>query len=213
MALALGDILATVCGYVLGSIPTAWLVVRATAGKDLRYEGSTNIGARNAYEVTGKRWVGVLITLGDVGKAIAAVSIARSLCSDFLGVASSAVSVVVGHNWSIFLRGRGGRGLAPAAGIALAINLLPLLLWLLMFATGYYAIRRHVHVGNVAGTLGTAILIVNTPGALLHATALSEPFHVVEFKIAMVIICLAILVRHLEPIRLLLQQWDTTEHQ
>lgn len=212
MALTPDDILAAACGYLLGSIPTAWLVVRATAGKDLRQEGSTNIGARNAYEVTGQRWVGVVIALFDVGKAIAAVSIARSLSGDFLGVASSAVSVVLGHNWSIFLRGQGGRGLAPAAGVALAVNPLPLLLWLMMYATGYFAIRRHVHVGNVAGTVGTAILIVNTPGGLLHATAIGEPFHVVEFKIAVVVICLAILVRHIGPMRsLLLQQSDSTE--
>lgn len=206
MSLSLGDIAAAACGYVLGSIPTAWLVVRLASGRDLRHEGSTNIGARNSYDVTGKAWIGILVAVLDIGKAVAAVALARMLSSTFLGIAASGTSVVLGHNWSIFLHGRGGRGLAPAAGISLAINPLPLVLWLVMYLTGYYAIRRHVHVGNVTGTLGTAILIVNTPGGLLHATATIEPFATVEFKLAVVVICLAILVRHLEPIRQLLRE-------
>ncbi len=206
MHLDLGVFLAAACGYLLGSIPTAWLLVRAYAGKDLRREGSTNIGARNSYEVTGKVWMGIVVALADAAKGAAAVLLARSLSGDFLAVASAAVSAVVGHNWSVFLRGRGGRGLAPAAGVALAVNPLPLVLWLLMYATGYYAIERHVHVGNVAGTLGTAILIANTPGALIHRFAVAEPLHVVEFKLAVVAICIAILIRHIEPMRQLLRQ-------
>ncbi|GIV52839.1 MAG: glycerol-3-phosphate acyltransferase 2 [Candidatus Kapaibacterium sp.] len=206
MSISLGDIAAAACGYLLGSIPTAWIVVRLASGKDLRHEGSSNIGARNSYDVTGKAWIGILVALADVGKAVAAVLLARMLASSFLGIAAAGTSVVLGHNWSIFLAGRGGRGLAPAAGVSLAINPLPLVLWLVMYLTGYYVIRRHVHVGNVTGTLGTAILIVNTPGALLHATANFEPFATVEFKLAVVAICLAILVRHLEPIRQLLRE-------
>ncbi len=206
MSISLGDIAAAACGYLIGSIPTAWIVVRLASGKDLRHEGSSNIGARNSYDVTGKAWIGILVALADVGKAVAAVLLARMLASSFLSIAAAGTAVVFGHNWSIFLGGRGGRGLAPAAGVALVINPLPLVLWLVMYLTGYYAIRRHVHVGNVTGTLGTAILIVNTPGALLHETATCEPFVTVEFKLAVVAICLAILVRHVEPIRQLLRE-------
>ncbi|MCS7302940.1 MAG: glycerol-3-phosphate acyltransferase [Bacteroidota bacterium] len=206
MKLELGTILAAAIGYLLGSIPTAWLLVRWVTGKDLRCEGSTNIGARNAYDVTGHAGLAIAIAVLDAAKGAAAVLLARAISHEFLAVASAALSAVIGHNWSIFLRGRGGRGLATAAGIAAAVNWLPLVLWLLMYATGYFAIRRHVHVGNVAGTLGTAILLVNTPGALLRATAVAEPFHVVEFKIAFVAICIAILVRHLEPIRQLFRE-------
>jgi len=206
MHLDVGVFVAAAIGYLLGSIPTGWLLVRLVSGKDLRHEGSTNIGARNSYEVTGKAWIGVTVALIDAAKGVVAVVLARWIGGEFLAVASAAVSVVIGHNWSIFLRGRGGRGLAPAAGVALAVNPLPLGLWLLMYATGYYAVMRHVHVGNVAGTLGTAILIVNTPGGLIHRFAMFEPLDVVQFKLAVVGMCVAILVRHLEPISQLLRQ-------
>lgn len=204
MNIELGVVAAAAVGYVLGSIPTAWLIVRAVAGKDLRREGSANIGARNSYDVTGKASIGITVALLDALKGASAVWCARLVGGDFLATAAAAVSVVLGHNWSVWLRGRGGRGLAPAAGVSLAINPLPLVLWMVMYVTGYFAIRRHVHVGNVAGTLGTALLIFNTPGALLHATAWTEPFNVAQFKLAMIAICLAILVRHIEPVRQLL---------
>ncbi len=212
MDVTIGDVVASACSYLIGSIPVAWIVVRLSTGKDLRHEGSTNIGARNSYDVSGNVWIGFLVALLDIGKAILAVALARTLTESFHGVAAAGLCVVLGHNWSIFLKGRGGRGLAPSAGVALAINPLPLILWLLMYATGYYAIRRNIHVGSVTGTLGTAILIVNTPGALLHAMAVSEPFVTLEFKIAVVAICVAILVRHIGPIHRLLHQerGDTT---
>ncbi|MCX8051200.1 MAG: glycerol-3-phosphate acyltransferase [Chlorobi bacterium] len=206
MHIEVGTFVAAALGYAIGSIPTAWLVVRRLVGKDLRREGSGNIGARNSYDVTGKTWVGIAVALADTAKGAAAVIVAQLVSSDFLGAVAAGTSAVIGHNWSMFLGGRGGRGLAPAAGVALAINPLPLVLWLLMYATGYFAVRRHVHVGNVAGTLGTAILIVNTPGALLRAMAIVEPFEVVPFKLAVVAICLAILIRHIEPMRQLLQK-------
>jgi glycerol-3-phosphate acyltransferase PlsY len=206
MHIEVGTFVAAALGYAIGSIPTAWLVVRRLVGKDLRCEGSGNIGARNSYDVTGKAWVGIAVALADTAKGAAAVIVAQLVSSDFLGVVAAGTGAVIGHNWSMFLGGRGGRGLAPAAGVALAINPLPLVLWLLMYATGYFAVRRHVHVGNVAGTLGTAILIVNTPGALLRAMAIVEPFEVIPFKLAVVAICLAILIRHIEPMRQLLQK-------
>lgn len=206
MEVTIGDIVASACSYLIGSIPVAWIVIRLTTGKDLRHEGSTNIGARNSYDVSGKVLIGVLVALLDISKAIFAIALARAVTDSFHGVAAAGLCVVLGHNWSIFLKGRGGRGLAPAAGVALALNPLPLILWLIMYATGYFAIRRNVHVGSVSGTLGTAILVVNTPGALLHALAVSEPFVTLEFKFAVVAICVAILVRHIEPIRQLLHQ-------
>lgn len=69
MSVSLGDIAAAACGYLLGSIPTAWIIVRLASGKDLRHEGSTNIGARNSYDVTGKAWIGILVALADVGQS------------------------------------------------------------------------------------------------------------------------------------------------
>lgn len=211
MQLELGHIVAALGGYVLGSVPTAWLLVRATTGKDLRYEGSQNIGARNAYDVTGHQGLGIAIALLDAAKGAAAVFLARIVSNDFLALAAAQVCAVMGHNWSVFLRGRGGRGLATATGTMLLINPLPLLLWLVMYATGYFAIARNIHVGNVAGTLGTAILIVNTPGALLRATRVVDPFHVVEFKIAVVAVCVLILARHIEPLREFIRQ--QSQHQ
>ena len=111
----LTDAAAIVAAYVLGSIPIAGLVVRRRAHLDLRRVGSGNVGATNALRATTPA-IGLLVALADAAKGAVAVWLARRTQASDGAVALAAVASVVGHVAPIWLRFRGGKGVATASG-------------------------------------------------------------------------------------------------
>src|SRR5512136_377646 len=121
MALTIVAIAASaVIGYLLGSIPTGYLVIRLIRGEDIRRHGSGRTGGTNAMRAGGVG-AGALTTIGDALKGYTAVSVARwlvgpGMLATSLGafaVALSGLMAVIGHNWSIYLGFKGGAGTAP----------------------------------------------------------------------------------------------------
>jgi glycerol-3-phosphate acyltransferase PlsY len=104
-------------GYLLGSIPVAWLVARAVTGQDLRRLGSGNVGVLNT-AISVARWAGLLVFVAEAAKGVGAVFLARSLSNDPTALALTLLAAVAGTRWSIWLRGAGGRGnTASMAGV------------------------------------------------------------------------------------------------
>ncbi len=201
MTLDLLPILSAVIAYVLGCIPSSWILVRFSAGKDVRMEGTGNMGAMNSYEVSGKRWVGIIVTAMDALKGIAAIQCALWLGGGFFSVAMAGVFSVLGHCFNVFFRFHGGRGLATAAGVCLAVNPLGLGLWLLMYLTGFYIIRRDVHVGSVSAILGVSILMYTAPSLLIQQTMVVAGADVGQYKSMVWMISFIMFVRHIQPMR------------
>lgn len=204
-----------IISYLIGAIPTAYILVHFAHGKNVLKEGTGNVGARNAYDITGNKWLSIIIMLIDMAKGYIPVTLAGMLMpNDFIAAGTAASLALIGHNFNIFLRGKGGRGLATAAGISLAINPLWLLIWCVMYLTGYYAIRRNVHVGAMSGTIGLALLIYTTPAKLIMLTMLipytdptGKPFpEMTQHTMLVLFLCLQIFIRHLQPIRELIMQ-------
>jgi glycerol-3-phosphate acyltransferase PlsY len=111
------DILAMVIGYVLGSLPSAYIITHLVMGRDIRTLGGGNVGGLNVY-----REVGILPAVGvillDLCKGASAVAVAYW----WLGVAepyvlAAALAAVAGHNWMLFLKFTGGKGMGPAVGV------------------------------------------------------------------------------------------------
>ena len=118
------EILAIVIGYLLGSIPSAYIAARVVKGKDIRQLGSSNIGAVNTFREVGIK-AGLAVIITDIGKGTAAVAIAYWLLDvSQLFVLAAALAAIVGHNWMVFLKFSGGKGMATTIG-AIAI-LMPL---------------------------------------------------------------------------------------
>jgi len=103
-----------VIGAALGSVPFAWIVHRLVTGRDLRREGSGNPGAANVQRSAGTFWGLVALAL-DAGKGTAAVAAASLLAGPTASIAA-APSAVLAHMFSPWLAGRGGKGVATAAG-------------------------------------------------------------------------------------------------
>ena len=118
-------ILISLISYLLGSIPFSYLVARAY-GKNLFEIGSKNIGTANVWRATGKKEALIVALIGDMGKGTLSILISQKF--GFLGYnlfwaqTLAAFFVVLGHNWPIFLKFKGGRGLATLAGVILALN-------------------------------------------------------------------------------------------
>jgi acyl phosphate:glycerol-3-phosphate acyltransferase len=118
-------VVSAIIGYLLGAIPTGLLVGRWTRGVDLREHGSQRTGATNALRTLGTGAAATVFVL-DVAKGIVAVIAARLLfVDDPLGewaAATAGLAAIVGHNWSIFMRFTGGRGVATFAGALAAMS-------------------------------------------------------------------------------------------
>src|SRR5690554_5637814 len=108
--------------YLLGSIPFAYLITRLTIGKDVRSLGSGNVGATNAARAMGFKY-GLLVGVLDILKGVIAVLIARILLPSEPGYLFfiSSFLVIVGHNWSVFLKFHGGKGVATTFGVLVTI--------------------------------------------------------------------------------------------
>lgn len=110
--------------YLLGSIPTSYLVGRWVAGIDIREHGSGNVGASNLTAQVGAKWAAPVVTFDVLIKGSFPVFLASERILD-LGVgmeAAVAIASIAGHNWSVFAGFQGGRGMATGLGSMLALN-------------------------------------------------------------------------------------------
>lgn len=199
--------LSAVIGYLIGCIPTAWIALRLSTGQNITEEGTGNAGAMNVYEVSGKRILGLLVMLGDALKGMAAVFVAHIMHGDwFAATAFSVVGCLLGHNFNVFLRGRGGRGLATAMGAFAVLNPAVVVVWFVMYLTGYYVIRRNVHVGAVAGTIGVAVLFASTPESILRYSTLQPLIAPGQMRVLLLASSIVIFARHIKPMQELFRQ-------
>lgn len=199
-------------GYLIGTFPTAYLLTRMLSKQDIREHGTGNVGAHNAYDVTGKRWVG-FATMGiDALKGVLTVVLAQALFPGWFGATAwAAIGCVVGHNFNIFLRGKGGRGLATAMGVGLVVNPAMVVTWWLMYMMGYYVISRNVHVGSMTGVLATGVLMFSLPDLVFQELTLVPFEAVLDVRIFAVGVLVPLFIRHLEPIRALIRESDAAD--
>ncbi len=113
-------IIATVLGYLLGSIPSAYIVGRLIKGVDIRQIGGGNLGALNTARETGLL-PGLAVLIADVAKGAAAVLIAQGLGLSLIWIFTAGFAAVIGHNWPIFLGFKGGKGAATTIGVLFAL--------------------------------------------------------------------------------------------
>jgi glycerol-3-phosphate acyltransferase PlsY len=165
-------ILAVSGAYLLGSIPFGFLAAKAK-GVDIRAVGSGNIGATNALRVLGKP-AGIFVLLMDVLKGFAAVWLGTLLAEKFNVRAEgetlrifAGIGAVLGHNYTCWLRFKGGKGIATTAGVYLALAPWALLVALVVFILAIL-ITRYVSVGSMLATLALVVTVwVMTPANLL----------------------------------------------
>jgi acyl phosphate:glycerol-3-phosphate acyltransferase len=137
--------------YLLGSIPFGYLLVRIFRKQDIREQGSGNIGATNVAR-SGAKGLGLATLLLDLGKAYAAVTIAKHIAPGMFDVAvAAAIAAVLGHVFPVWLGFRGGKGVASALGVFLALTWPSAVAVLLVFLA-VFALTRYVSLASIVGS-------------------------------------------------------------
>ncbi len=186
--------ISAVLAYLIGSIPTAYIFGRALKGLDIREHGSGNTGATNAFRVFGKG-PGMIVLILDIIKGIIPVTLLANAfgLGDALSLVIISVAVVAGHNWTVFLGFKGGKGMATSLGvlIGLAIQLpglrivlgLATLIWLVLFLSLGY-----VSLASISAAVALPILMV----------VFEAPF---PMKVMAIVLCIFIVFRHRSNIK------------
>ena len=134
-------ILLSLAAFIIGSIPTGLLIARSK-GIDLKQKGSGNIGATNVLRTIGKG-PAVLTLCGDILKGVVAVLLARHFEAGILLEGLTGISAILGHNFSLFLKFKGGKGVATSLGVLSIYSpftaLFTVVLWLLTVLTTKYS--------------------------------------------------------------------------
>ena len=157
-------------GYLAGSVPFAFLLARR-AGIDVRVAGSGNVGAANVLRTTGA-WRGIVVMVLDIAKGALAAALAVLSHAGVTMTALAAAAAVVGHIYPVWLRFRGGKGVAVAAGVfAVLTPMATMIAAALFFIT--VAATRYVSLGSIAATLALppAAWITGEPAAVVAAAA------------------------------------------
>ena len=162
-----------VAAYLLGSIPTGYLVAKAR-GIDIRSVGSGNIGATNAFRVLGKP-AGTFVLLIDALKGYAAAAWLVALLAPLLDVATvdlnwlritAGICAVLGHNYTCWLKFKGGKGIATTAGVYLALAPIAvsvaLMAWLIVAL-----ITRYVSAASIAAAIALPTAVWLTQDSML----------------------------------------------
>ena len=151
-----GYSLTILIGYLLGSIPTGFLVAKAR-GVDIRTLGSGNIGATNVARVAGKTR-GLLTLLADSAKGFIPAIIAQQMAFSHTAVAVVATAAFLGHLYPVFLRFQGGKGVATAFGVLLALAPIATLVSLAVF-TAVILSSRTVSLSSIAAATAAPIAL------------------------------------------------------
>jgi len=169
--------------YLLGSIPSALLVVWARTGKDVRREGSGNVGATNATRIGGPA-AGVVVTAMDVVKGALPVGAMTVLNPEGGWVAATALAAIVGHCYPVWLRFAGGKGVATAFGAFVVLAPVPALIglgvWIVVLAVGGWVSLASMVAAAVFPLLAA---VLDQPGrAMLLGVSLASVLIIVRHQ-------------------------------
>jgi glycerol-3-phosphate acyltransferase PlsY len=197
------DIIIGICmSYLVGSIPSAYIFGKVYKGIDIRQHGSGNVGATNVFRVLGKG-PGISVLVIDILKGVVAIII----IGDIFGLSSIieriflGVAAVSGHNWTLFLQFKGGKGIATSLGVLIGLTikfyvlrpvlLFSVLIWLVIFLlTGY------VSLASIIASISLPVIMVLT-------------FQAFEIVVLGIVFCIFVVLRHRPNIRRLLDKKES----
>jgi len=175
--------------YLFGSFPSAFLLIKLTTSKDIRNQGSGNVGTMNALR-TGSKSVAFFVLLLDLLKGAFPVwYVQTQMQPEFSVLLTVCIGLLLGHLFPVWLKFRGGRGLAVAAGALLVAQPALVLIWLFTWAIFFAVIRKHV-VASMIATFILPVVVFFTKDAYFSN----------EILLITLLVCMLIFQRHLERI-------------
>lgn len=193
------NVLVFVLCYLAGSVPAAYIIVKLKTDKDVTKEGSGNVGTLNSFQVTKSKSVALIVLLIDLFKgAIPVYIMMHVLGFEYQTVIFGACAVILGHNYPVWLKFKGGRGLAPGAGLFLILNFYIVIGWCIAWIL-VFLIKKRVLLANTAATFTLPVLVI-----LINFLDFAElnrsvkGYETVYFSVYSILITFIILSRHIE---------------
>jgi glycerol-3-phosphate acyltransferase PlsY len=201
-------LISAVIGYILGSIPTAYLILKKYKGIDITQNGSSNVGALNSIQVSKSKAIGATVLVIDLLKGLVSVIIVKAIFGDvFIYPMTALFFAVLAHCYSPWLKFKGGRGLATAAGGALVLSIPVLIVWIVIWVLGYL-FRKNVHFGNIAATILTAAVVISTSDIINKYSNPPADNHMV-LGVLVTLMMLVIFTRHIKPLKEYIKEQNT----
>jgi len=187
-------------GYLFGSFPSAYLLVKKASGVDITKVGSGNVGAYNSLEVTKSKFIGISVFLLDFIKGVTAVLIPILFFPNyFIYPALALLFAVFSHCYNPWLQFKGGRGLATAAGGAIIIFPFLLVIWCVLWVI-FYIMRKDIILANFIATVFSLLVVFGTTEiAIKYAYPRPENISILVMVCSAILILISI--KHIEPLK------------
>ena len=197
-------LLSSLLGYLLGSIPTAYIFLRRTKGLDITKTGSGNVGAMNSFEVTNSKVIGISVFLIDFIKGILSVVIPALIFPDnYLFPALGLLFAVFSHCYNPWIKFKGGRGLATAAGGAAIIFPYLLVVWAVLWVI-FFIMRKDILLANITATVFSLLVLFGTSNIAVKYTFPSSPGIDLLLMVSSSILII-IFIKHIDPLKELIE--------
>ena len=164
-------LIAAVMGYIIGSIPTGYIIVKLKTGQDIRKIGSGSTGATNVKRVLGKKWFFIVMFLDAIKGAIPvllAFLFLKAYAQYGITPVIAAISVLLGHSKSIFLKFTGGKSVASGVGTILALNWQAGLIIAVIWSIITY-LSKYVSLGSIIALAISPFLMYFLDGHIAYA--------------------------------------------
>ena len=196
-------VLSIIIGYILGSVPTAYLILKWLKGIDITKNGSGNVGALNSFRVSKSKPIAASVFIIDLMKGWLSVLIVASFYpGDYIFPMITLIAAVLAHCYSPWINFKGGRGLATAAGGGLLLSPMILALWILLWIISYL-VKNNSHVANFAASL-FAPIISFVAGDFFNGHSAIHAINNLQFGTSLSILFIIILTKHIQPLRSLM---------
>ena len=193
-------LISIIIGYLLGSIPTAYFLLKITKGIDIRKSGSGNVGAYNSITISKSILIGFIVLLIDFSKGFLTVYLINYFYQDIFLLPAIGICVAVfSHNYNPWLEFKGGRGLATGAGGSAAIFPFLLLVWCALWVISYLY-KKNIIIANVSATVLSYLLVIST---IEIAVKYTYPSTISNYELILfiTIILFLILIKHIIPFK------------
>jgi len=190
-----------IIGYAFGSIPTAYLLLKITRGIDIRKSGSGNVGALNSIKTSNSKLIGLSVFLIDFLKGFLTAYLLKVIFPNlFILPAIGICAAVLSHNYNPWLKFKGGRGLATAAGGSAALFPFLLLVWCILWIITFLY-KRNVIIANVAATVLSLLLVISIIKIAVRYTYPQAATNL-ELIIFSFILLTLILIKHISSLKI-----------
>ena len=192
-------LISSIIGLLLGSFPTAYILVKKASGIDIRNEGSGNVGAFNSLKVSKSKLIGFSVLLIDFLKGGISTLIPLLIFpNEFIFPALALTFAVFSHCFNPWLKFRGGRGLATAAGGAALIFPFLLVVWCILWVI-FYLMKRDIIFANILSTIFSLLLVYGTSNIAVKY-AYPRPLDISTLIMVSTAVLLIIFIKHIDPL-------------